>query len=111
MRCFEQPEQKKNSISFSGSFGPKLKIINLTAGYQRQNHFSVAVCVLFGVQILNHVILVYLSGPLQVAKVDIRDKEDRLGLQVSHGFEESCVGLLRETYHTHTSIFPLTPVN
>lgn len=51
----------------------------------------------------------YLSSPLQVAKVDIWDKEDRLGLQVSHGFKESCVGLLGNTYHTHTSVFPWTP--
>lgn len=57
-----------------------------------------------------HYYCYYLSGPLEVAEMDIWDKEDRLGLQVSHGFKESCVGLLGNTYHTHASVFPWTPV-
>lgn len=48
----------------------------------------------------------YLTGPLQIAKVDVGDEEDRLGLQVRHGLEEGGVGLLRDTYHTRTSVLP-----
>lgn len=69
--------------------------------------FSAALSVF---QMVKGVVLFYLSGPLQVAEVDIWDKEDGLRLQVSHGFEESCVGLLGNTYDTHTSVFPWTSV-
>lgn len=50
--------------------------------------------------------VIYLSGPLQVAKVNVGDKEYRLSLQVSHGLEIGGVRLLGNSYHTYTSIFP-----
>lgn len=51
----------------------------------------------------------YLSGPLQVAKVHVWDKEHGLSLQVGHGLEVGGVRLLRYSYHADASIFPWTP--
>lgn len=48
----------------------------------------------------------YLSGPLQVPKVNVRDEEHRLSLQVSHGLKEGGVRLLGNGYHAHAAIFP-----
>jgi len=49
--------------------------------------------------------LVYLSGPLQVSKVNVGDEEYGLSLQVTHGLEVGGVGLLGNGYHAYTSIF------
>ena len=48
----------------------------------------------------------HLSGPLQVAEVDVRDEEDGLRLQVGHGLEIRGVGLFGRRYHTHSSVLP-----
>lgn len=49
--------------------------------------------------------MIHLSGPLQVAKVNVGDEENGLSLQVAHGLEVSGVGLLGSAYHAYTSIF------
>ena len=49
--------------------------------------------------------VIYLSGPLQVAKVNVGDEEDGLSLQVGHGLEISGVGLLGNGYHADASVF------
>lgn len=48
----------------------------------------------------------YLSGSLQVSKVNIGDEEHGLGIQVGHGLEIGGVGLLGGTYHPDASVFP-----
>lgn len=50
--------------------------------------------------------VIYLSGPLQVAKVNVWDEEYGLSLQVGHDLEIGGVGLLGHGYHTHASVFP-----
>lgn len=49
--------------------------------------------------------VIYLSGPLQVAEVNVGDKENGLSLQVGHGLEISGVGLLGSGYHADASVF------
>lgn len=49
---------------------------------------------------------IYLSSPLQVAKVNVGDEEYGLSLQVGHGLEVGGVGLLLYCYHTHAAVFP-----
>lgn len=41
----------------------------------------------------------YLSGPLQVPKVNVGDEEHRLSLQVGHGLKEGGVRLLGNGDH------------
>lgn len=48
----------------------------------------------------------YLSGSLQVSKVNIGDEEHGLGIQVGHGLEIGGVGLLGDIYHPDASVFP-----
>lgn len=52
--------------------------------------------------------VIYLSGPLQVAEVNVGDKENGLSLQVGQGLEVSGVGLLGSGYHADASVFPWT---
>lgn len=52
--------------------------------------------------------VIYLSGPLQVAEVNVGDKENGLSLQVGQGLEISGVGLLGSGYHADASVFPWT---
>ncbi len=51
----------------------------------------------------------HLSGPLQVAKVNVGDEEHGLSLQVGHGLEIGGAGLRRDGYHAYTPVFPWTP--
>lgn len=50
--------------------------------------------------------VIYLSGPLQVAEVNVGDKENGLSLQVGQGLEISGVGLLGSGDHADASVFP-----
>lgn len=50
--------------------------------------------------------MTYLSGSLQISKVNIGDEEHGLGIQVGHGLEIGGVGLLGGTYHPDASVFP-----
>lgn len=48
----------------------------------------------------------HLPRSLQVSKVDVRNEEDRLGVQVYHGFEQHVISPLNGGDRPQTAIFP-----
>lgn len=92
-----------NLSDISGSWGLIMKShIKLFSKWQRT--FNTNELVIRSLNVFSDWLIQYLACPLQIPKVHIRNKQNRLGVQIRHRFKKGGVRFFRNGYCSNSSI-------